>query len=170
LEPRFDLVVRSPSVRVAEGVSRTIREEIDRLASILDTRNPASEISRLESSDDDRGASRELTDVLRAYEYWERRTGGLLSIRAAGADTPRNVDALGKAYIVDRAATAARKAWPSIEGLMLDVGGDIVVWGRSREIGIADPDACYDNGRPIPRSIFATLRSRRAAPTHAARI
>jgi len=145
----FDLVVRSPSVRVAEGVSRTIREEIDRLASILDTRNPASEISRLESSDDDRAASRELADVLRAYEYWERRTGGLLSIRAAGADTPRNVDALGKAYIVDRAAAAARKAWPSIEGLMLDVGGDIVVWGRSREIGIADPDACYDNGRPI---------------------
>jgi thiamine biosynthesis lipoprotein len=145
----LDLVVRSPSAHVAEGVSRTIREEIDRLASILDTRNPTSEISRLESSDDDRGASRELTEVLRAYEYWERRTGGLLSIRSAGAHTPRNVDALGKAYIVDRAAAAARKAWPSIEGLMLDVGGDIVVWGRSREIGIADPDACYDNGRPI---------------------
>jgi thiamine biosynthesis lipoprotein len=145
----LDLIVRSPSVRVAEGVSRTIREEIDRLASILDIRNPASEISRLELSADDRGASRELSDVLRAYEHWERRTGGLLSIRSAGADKPRNVDALGKAYIVDRAATAARKAWPSIEGLMLDVGGDIVVWGRSREIGIADPDASYDNGRPI---------------------
>jgi len=145
----FDLIVRSPSVRVAEGVSRTIREEIDRLASILDTRNPASEISRLESSADDHGASRELTDVLLAYEYWTRRTGGLLSIRSAGAHTPRNVDALGKAYIVDRAAAAARRAWPSIEGLMLDIGGDIVVQGRSREIGIADPDASYDNGRPI---------------------
>src|SRR5262245_39020219 len=145
----LDLIVRSPSVRVAEGVSRTIREEIDRLASILDTRNPASEISRLESSGDDRGASRELADVLRAYQYWERRTGGLLSIRSAGADTPRNVDALGKAYIVDRAAATARKVWPSIEGLMLDVGGDIVVWGQSREIGLADPDASYDNGRPI---------------------
>ena len=97
----LDLVVRSPSAHVAEGVSRTIREEIDRLASILDTRNPTSEISRLDSSDDDRGASRELTEVLRAYEYWERRTGGLLSIRSAGAHTPRNVDALGKAYIID---------------------------------------------------------------------
>ena len=64
----LDLIVRSPSIRVAEGVSRTIREEIDRLASILDTRNPVSEISLLESSDDDRGASRELTDVLRAYD------------------------------------------------------------------------------------------------------
>jgi len=145
----FDLIVRSPSVRVAEGVSRTILKEIDRLASILDTRNPASEISRLESSADDRGASRELTEVLRAYEYWARRTGGLLSIRSAGPHTPRNVDALGKAYIVDHAAAAARKAWPSIEGLMLDIGGDIVVWGRPREIGIADPDASFDNGRPI---------------------
>ena len=145
----LDLIVRSPSVRVAEEVSRTIRDEIDRLASILDTRNPASEISRFESSHDHRGASRELTDVLRAYDYWERRTGGLLSIRSAGAHMPRNVDALGKAYIVERAAAAARQAWPAIEGLMLDVGGDIVVWGRSREIGIADPDACYDNGRPV---------------------
>jgi len=154
----LDLIVRSPSVRVAEGVSRTIREEIDRLTLILDTRNPASEISRLESSDHDRGTSRELTEVLRTYEHWERRTGGLLSIRSAGADTARNVDALGKAYIIDRAAAAARTAWPSIEGLVLDVGGDIVVWGRSCEIGIADPSACYDNGRPI-----ATINLRNAA-------
>ena len=154
----LDLVVRSTSVRVAEGVSQTIREEIDRLASILDTRNPASEISLLERSHEDRGASRELSDVLSAYEYWERRTGGLLSIRSAGAHAPRNVDALGKAYIIDRAAAAARKAWPSIEGLVLDVGGDIVVWGRSCKIGIADPRACYDNGRPI-----ATINLRNAA-------
>jgi FAD:protein FMN transferase len=154
----LDLIVRAPSVRVAEGVSQTIRDEIDRLASILDTRNPASEISILERSHNDRGASRELADVLSAYEYWERRTGGLLSIRSAGAHAPRNVDALGKAYIIDRAAAAARKAWPSIEGLVLDVGGDIVVWGRSCEIGIADPGACYDNGRPI-----ATVNLRNAA-------
>src|SRR5262250_912528 len=73
----LDLIVRAPSVRVAGGVSQTIREEIGRLASILDTRNPASEISLLERSHDDRSASRELTDVLSAYEYWERRTGGL---------------------------------------------------------------------------------------------
>ena len=64
-------------------------------------------------------------------------------------DTPRNVDALGKAYIIDRAAAAARKAWPSIDALLLNIGGDIVVWGRSCEIGIADPGAWYDNARPI---------------------
>ena len=68
-------------------------------------------------SHEDRGASRELSDVLSAYEYWERRTGGLSCRFVPQAlILPRNVDALGKAYIIDRAAAAARKAWPSIEG------------------------------------------------------
>ena len=145
--------------RVAEGACQTVREEIDRLASILDTRDPASEISLLEGSNDRRDAvSQSLTDVLDAYEYWERRTGGVLSIRPGGADTPRNVDALGKAYIIDRAAAAARKAWPSIDALLLNIGGDIVMWGRSCEIAIADPGAWYDNARPI-----ATIDLRNAA-------
>ncbi len=53
----MDLVVCSPSSRVAEGACQTVREEIDRLASILDTRDPTSEISRLEHSHDHRTAS-----------------------------------------------------------------------------------------------------------------
>ena len=145
----MDLVVCSPSRRVAEGACQTVLEEIDRLRSILDTRDPASEISLLEGSNDRRDASPELTEVLDAYEYWERRTGGVFSIRPGGADTPRNVDALGKAYIIDRAAAAALKAWPSIDALLLDIGGDIVTWGRSSAIAIADPGAWYDNARPI---------------------
>jgi FAD:protein FMN transferase len=145
----MDLMVCSPSSRVAEGACRTVLDEIDRLRSILDTRDPASEISRLEGSNDRRETSRELMEVLRAYEYWERRTGGVLSIRPGGADAPRDLDALGKAYIIDRAAAAALKVWPSIDGLLLDIGGDIVTWGRSSEIAVADPDAWYDNARPI---------------------
>jgi thiamine biosynthesis lipoprotein ApbE len=154
----LDLIVCSPDDGVAEGACRTVREEIDRLASILDTRDPASEISRLEHSEGDPEMSPELAEVLRAYEYWERRTGGLFSIRPGGAGTPRNVDALGKAYILDHAAAAARNAWPSLEGLMLNIGGDIVMWGPSCEIAIADPDAWYDNARPI-----ATIGLRNAA-------
>ena len=106
----MDLIVCSPSTRVAEGACQTVREEIARLASILDTRDPDSEISLLEGSNDRRYASRELTDVLDAYDYWEHRTGGVFSIRPGGAGTPRNVDALGKAYIIDHAATAALTA------------------------------------------------------------
>jgi thiamine biosynthesis lipoprotein len=154
----MDLTVCSPSSRVAEGACRTVLEEIDRLRSILDTRDPASEISRLEGPDDRRDTSRELTEVLRAYEYWERRTGGVLSIRPGGAEAPRDLDALGKAYIIDRAAAAALKVWPSIDALLLDIGGDIVTWGRSSEIAVADPDAWYDNAPPI-----ATIDVRNAA-------
>lgn len=154
----LDISVRSPSLRAAEGACQTIRDEIDRLTRILDTRDPTSEISLLGGCASVYGASRELADVLDAYEYWERRTGGVLSIRCGGAGAPRNVDALGKAYIIDRAAAAAREAWPSIDALLVDVGGDIVVWGRSREIPIADPAAWYDNAPPI-----STIHLRNAA-------
>jgi thiamine biosynthesis lipoprotein len=154
----MDLMVCSPSSSVAEGACRTVLEEIDRLRSILDTRDPTSEISRLEGSNPCREVSRELMDVLNAYERWERRTGGVFSIHPGGADTPRNVDALGKAYIIDRAVAAALKTWPSIDALLLDIGGDIVTWGRSSEIAIADQNAWYDNAQPI-----ATIDVRNAA-------
>jgi FAD:protein FMN transferase len=153
----LDIVVCTPSPSVADGVCQTVREEIDRLTHILDTRDPTSEISLLDGSHGAGRTSRELTEVLEAYEYWERRTGGVLSIHC-GAGASRNVDALGKAYIIDRAAAAAREAWPSIDALLVDIGGDIVVYGRSREIAIADPDAAYDNAQPI-----STIHLRNAA-------
>src|SRR5262245_25329928 len=121
----LDVVVSAPSARVANGACQTIRDEIDRLSSILNTRDPASEISLLESLNDWRGASRELADVVDAYEFWERRTDGVFSMYPQGPGTARNVDALGKSYIIDRAAAAALRAWPSIDALLVDVGGDI---------------------------------------------
>src|SRR5215472_1309700 len=60
----MDLLVCSPSSHVAEGACRTVLEEIDRLRSILDTRDPASEVSRLEHVDASRAVSCELSDVL----------------------------------------------------------------------------------------------------------
>src|SRR5215467_3796530 len=75
----MDLLVCSPSSRVAEGVCRTVLAEIDRLRSILDTRDPASEVSRLERSNVSE-MSVELREVIGAYEYWERRTDGIFSI------------------------------------------------------------------------------------------
>jgi|SRR5215471_3359037 len=145
----MDLLVCSPSSRVAEGACRTVLEEIDRLRSILDTRDPASEVSRLENPNACRDVSRDLMEVLDAYEYWERRTDGAFSIHPGGAESPRNVDALGKAYIIDRAAAAALRAWPSIDALLLNIGGDIVTHGRSSEIAIADQAAWYDNAQPV---------------------
>ena len=145
----MDLAVWTPNSRAAAGVRQTVLEEIDRLSRILNTRDPASEISLLENSNLARKPSRELSEVLDAYDYWERRTDGVFSIRPGGPNTPRNVDALGKAYIIDHAARVAREAWPSVEALLLNIGGDIVVWGQSCEIGVADPAAWYDNAPPI---------------------
>ena len=145
----LDLVVWTPYSHVAECVCRTVLDEIDRLASILNTRDPNSEISLLEKSNGHRKPSRELREVFDEYDYWERRTGGVFSIRPGGADTPRSVDALGKAFIIDHAANTARKAWPSINGLSLNIGGDIVLWGPSCQIDIADPVSSYDNARPV---------------------
>jgi thiamine biosynthesis lipoprotein len=145
----MDLMVGSPSSRVAESACQVVLDEIERLRLILDTRDPASEISRLEQSNTQRDVSRELLEVLNAYEYWERRTDGVFSIRPRGADAPRDVDALGKAYIIDRAAAAALKAWPSIDALLLNIGGDIVTRGRPSLIAVADQNAWYDNAQPI---------------------
>jgi FAD:protein FMN transferase len=145
----MDLTVWTAQSSVAEGACQTVLEEIDRLSLILSTRDPKSEISLLENSRGPRNFSRELTEVLAAYDSWERLSGGVLSIRPAGVNTPRNVDALGKAYIIERAAKAARKAHPSVEGLLLDVGGDIVAWGPPREVDIADPAAAHDNAEPV---------------------
>ena len=145
----LDLVVWTPHFSIAEQACETVLKEINRLASILNTRDPASEISRLDDLNDRRKVSHELSEVLDAYNYWERRTDGVFSIRPGGPNGPISVDALGKAYIIDAAAKAARKAWPSIDGLLLDIGGDIVVSGKSFEIAIADPDCPYDNSLPI---------------------
>jgi len=144
----LDLVVWTRQPAAAERARDAVLEEIERLCAILNTRDTASEISRLENSKLG-NPSRELQEVLDAYADWERRTGGVLSIRPSGANTPRNVDALGKAYIIDRAVEAVRHSWPSIDAVLLNIGGDIVVWGRSCVIGITDPTAPFDNAPPL---------------------
>jgi len=153
----MDLVVWTQHSNVADYARRVVFQEVDRLDSILNTRDPASEISLLEHSDG-HSQSHDLKEVLTAYDYWERRTDGLFSIRPAGPNTPRNVDALGKAYIIDQAAKAVRQISSAIDGFLLNIGGDIVVWGRSSDIAIADPDNWYDNAEPI-----STISLRNAA-------
>ncbi|OTG67761.1 thiamine biosynthesis protein ApbE [Acinetobacter sp. ANC 4470] len=62
-------------------------------------------------------------------------------------------DAYAKGYIIDRALVAARKAVPSIEGLLVDIGGDIRVWGNAPQkegwkIGVQDAFVHNDNSAP----------------------
>jgi thiamine biosynthesis lipoprotein len=61
-----------------------------------------------------------------------------------------SLDAIAKGYIVDAAMNAARRAAPFIEGLALDIGGDIRTWGASPDVrgwrvGVADALRPADN-------------------------
>ena len=144
----LDLVVWAGTPAAAESAAEAVLGEIERLTLILNTRDPMSDISRLGTTDDAM-ARPELAEVLALYEQWTTRTAGILSIRPRGPGTPRNVDALGKAYIIDRAARAASIAHPRIERVLLNIGGDIVVRGRACDVAIADPSAPQDNGNPL---------------------
>lgn len=63
-------------------------------------------------------------------------------------------DAYAKGYIIDRALVAARQAVPSIEGLLVDIGGDIRVWGNAPQkegwkIGVQDAFVHNDSSVPL---------------------
>src|SRR6185436_15906796 len=144
----LDLAVWTRNPKEARLAEAAILAEIQRLASILNTRNPESEIALLGKSSV-LPQSSELREVFAAYAKWERQTQGSLSLRPAGPNSPPNVDALGKAYILDRAVAAARIAAPALDGLLLNIGGDIVCWGQARQILIANPTVPHDNADPI---------------------
>jgi thiamine biosynthesis lipoprotein len=144
----LDLVVWTSNAMAALSAEAAVLEEIRRLAAILNTRDPDSEISTLGEAES-RVRSRDLAEVLSAYDYWTERTGGIVSVRPRGADTRRDVDALGKAYILERAATAGMTAAPGIDGVLLNIGGDIVARGRPCDIGVANPDAPHENAVPL---------------------
>jgi hypothetical protein len=60
------------------------------------------------------------------------------------------VDALGKAYIIDRAAEAARRI-SGVESILVNIGGDIRLTGGGCEIDVTDPAAAFDNANPLTR-------------------
>lgn len=62
-------------------------------------------------------------------------------------------DALAKGYIIDRAISAARHAVPELSGLMVDIGGDVKVWGQAPRatgwnIGLRGAGQRADNALP----------------------
>ena len=67
-------------------------------------------------------------------------------------------DAYAKGYIIDRALVAARTAVPTLQGLLVDIGGDMRVWGASPQkvmtqsdawnIGVQDAYNHFDNAAP----------------------
>ena len=168
----LDLVIEAARPSDAAECEARLLGEIERLRKILSTYDPASEISRVMA-----GApvvSTELAELLAAYETWTAHTGGLINVNLGGviaawreaAHTGRvpepttlaaaanharayNVDALGKAFIIDRAVALARRHAP---GGLIDLGGDIRAWGETAwPVAIADPRHPADNALPLAR-------------------
>jgi FAD:protein FMN transferase len=62
---------------------------------------------------------------------------------------PLSLDALAKGRIVDAAVEAAA-AVPDVEGVLVNVGGDLRAWGACRAaVAVADPLLVADNAAPI---------------------
>ena len=163
----LDLAVLAARPGDAVRCQEAVLTEIERLRAILSTYDPASEISRV-SLGLQSATSPELVQLLAAYDDWSARTGGAVDARLANvmrlwrdaACTGRlpadadlraaliapgalNVDALGKARIIDRAVELARRLVPA--GL-LNIGGDLRAWGDATwQVGVADPRQPAEN-------------------------
>lgn len=88
------------------------------------------------------------------------------ALAAAQSDTPLDgptvrhrggasltVDGLAKGYIVDAAMQAARRASPTLAGLMINIGGDLRCWGRAPDaagwrVGVSADGEIADNAAP----------------------
>ena len=163
----LDLIVCAARPGEAVRCQEAVLAEIERLRGILSTYDPASEISRV-SQGLQPAVAPELRQLLADYDDWSVRTGGAVDARLANvmrlwraaARTGRvptaaelraalnasgalNVDALGKAAIIDRAVAVARRLAPA--GL-LNLGGDLRGWGDVIwRIGVADPSQPAEN-------------------------
>lgn len=65
-----------------------------------------------------------------------------------------NVDSLGKGFIIDKALSAAKLKFPSVQGLFLNIGGDIQATGVQSpgvpwKVGVANPLQSADNAPPL---------------------
>lgn len=66
-------------------------------------------------------------------------------------------DAYAKGYIIDRALAAARQEVPELQGILIDIGGDMRVWGSAPrqnnqqqgwKVGVQDAFNHFDNATP----------------------
>jgi thiamine biosynthesis lipoprotein ApbE len=83
----------------------------------------------------------------------DKSAGTVTLLSAAGV----NIDSLGKGYVIDKALAAGRAKDPTIAGLLVDVGGDLRVWGSpgvggpAWVIGVSDPKHSQENAPLLTR-------------------
>ena len=164
-----DGVIVGASAQMAGLALGAMRAEIARLDGVLSGWREDSELAALNAVPL-HAASPDLYNVIAAGEAWRRASGGAFSLSpdfrgpelvldeaARGVTRPKGmrlqVDAIAKGYIIDRALAAARGV-PGIEGMLLDIGGDLSAWGLASDgkawrIGVADPFVPFDNAPPM---------------------
>jgi thiamine biosynthesis lipoprotein ApbE len=69
---------------------------------------------------------------------------------------PLNVDSLGKGYIISKAVVAVRAKLPAIQGVLVNIGGDIYAYGHPADgaqwtLSVADPAHSEDNAPPLEK-------------------
>ena len=138
----LDLTIVTPDPAVALAAAHAARTEIDRLDAVLSRWRPDSLLSKGQTSP-------ELEAVIAAADRWRETTGGAFDAHRGGS---LDLDGIAKGHIIDRALAAAQRT-AGVEGLMLDIGGDLRVWGRPPapagwRIGVADPSRLQDNAEP----------------------
>ena len=154
----LELRVLADDRESARGAEDRVLGEIDHLALIFSAYDSASEFSRWQAAP--RGPmslSPELFDVLSACDAWRNRSGGAFDPRVevmthlwSRAACPLSLNAIAKGYIVDRACAAALAPGRGLHGLLLNVGGDLRVYGEApRTLGSAAPWANSESTEPI---------------------
>jgi thiamine biosynthesis lipoprotein len=138
----MDLAVVTGDPAAALAAARAARAEIDRLDAVLSRWRPDSVLSLGDASDD-------LSEVIATADRWRDATGGAFDPRRGGS---LDLDGIAKGHVIDRAMEAARRT-PGVDGLMIDIGGDLRAWGRAPSpdgwrVGIADPGRLQDNAVP----------------------
>ncbi len=112
----FDLVVNAKNEAAADAVERTALSEIDRLAKILSHYDPESELARLNRSRSPMACSRELFEVLQAYQGWGERSQGAYSPQSSAFGSLwREASRTGKEpsaeTLAAQAGAVAQPAW-----------------------------------------------------------
>jgi thiamine biosynthesis lipoprotein len=138
----LDLAIVTSGPRAALAAARAARVEIERLDAVLSRWRPDSLFARGVASD-------ELDWVVAAADRWRAATDGAFDARRSGV---LDLDGIAKGFVIDRGLAAARQT-AEVEGLMVDIGGDLRVWGRSPSpdgwrVGVADPRRLQDNAEP----------------------
>jgi thiamine biosynthesis lipoprotein len=168
----LDMAVVADDPASALTAARAARAEIARLDGVLSRWRPDSELAAL-NAQARWTASPDLFEVIQAAEDWRARTGGAFDGRLGAlirpkaratldaptrtiqrpADAVFDLDGIAKGHVIDAALAAARRAAPDARGLMVDIGGDVRVWGQAPSacgwrVGVSDPSRPQDNAQP----------------------